>query len=105
MALFFSDDEILCNAYRLYREEVARHIEEIEALLAAAPLLSPDQKEVCSIKLHTMKGGAGFFKLDSVREKIKEMEKAFESEVNTPHARLTILINDLKAIAQKLPEA
>lgn len=94
-------------AYRIFFEEVQRHVDGITTLCNRADLSSQEVAEAAG-RFHTIKGGAGFFKLVELAGVAGALENGLKG-VEAAHAReklseLEPLLARLRAAVAALPK-
>jgi chemotaxis protein histidine kinase CheA len=94
------------TAYRMFCEELQRHLHASSAFFALSDW-TPEQLKEASGRFHTIRGGAGFFKLTELSRLAGELEKGLlhgsPSEVLAGRASLEELDRQLREVAQAIP--
>ncbi len=91
--------EILNGAYKIFVEEVRRHLSETRIAFYDGELPSPDLKATTG-RFHQIRGGAGFFGLDEIENTAREIEKILKSLSDSEGEEVTTL----RALYLKLEE-
>jgi chemotaxis protein histidine kinase CheA len=74
------DDElILAKARKIYLSELNIHIEKFKSLISEKQIQDVIVRDEVLIKLHTIKGGAGFFNFYSIHETVSSLELLLKS--------------------------
>lgn len=93
-------------AYRMFCEELHKHLSAAESFFAADPWTVEVLQEM-SGRFHTIRGAAGFFKLVEVASIAGELEKALvagsPSEVSAQGEYLRERYHKLREVAATLP--
>ena len=93
-------------AYRIFMDELTKHLDATAALFASTDW-SPEQLQEASGRFHTIRGGAGFFRFTKLASLAGELETLLGG--NAPEALandlelLLSLSNDLRLEAESLP--
>jgi HPt (histidine-containing phosphotransfer) domain-containing protein len=94
-------------AYRMFCEELQRHL-SASSTFFAQPEWTPEQLKEASGRFHTIRGGAGFFKLTELSALAGELEKGLlngsAAEVASRRASLEELDRKLREVAQGMPQ-
>lgn len=95
-------DSILTRAYSVYLNESVQHLQEIQTLLFSH---KPSKEELtrAAVRFHTIRGGAGFFGLNSIRQLAKVLEELTKHEQLDDMSRLQLVLEQLQAEIATLP--
>ncbi len=89
------------KAYRIFCEELQKHLEATSTMFITGDW-TPEQLREASNRFHTIKGGAGFFRLTSVASLAGELENLLG---DTDPADLAKMLDTLRDLDQKLRSA
>jgi chemotaxis protein histidine kinase CheA len=93
-------------AYRIFMDELGKHLEATKALFASAEW-SPEQLREASGRFHTIRGGAGFFRFTKLASLAGELETLLDGnspeELANDLELLRSLSDDLRLEAESLP--
>ena len=107
VTVFDSSKFISIRAYRIFFDEVRRHIGQAQTTLLEFENMSPDDMKRLACAFHTIRGGAGFFGLDQLSKVAGTLEETFghsPAEVIEQRADVIARISELAKIAAELPE-
>lgn len=94
-------------AYRMFVEELQKHLDASKGFFALSEW-TPEQLKETSGRFHTIRGGAGFFKLTDLSALAGELEKGLlngtPAEVASRRASLAELDRKLREVAQAIPQ-
>ena len=99
-------DPLHTKAYAIFVAEVEKHLATLGAVLAAETVLTAAELKDARIRLHTIKGGAGFFTLTEIARLAGELEEVCKqppSEVEKSRLHLRQSIDMLKKMAAAMP--
>lgn len=103
-----SKDLLSGNAYRVFVNEVDKHLKQVAASLAGGAEPSAEDTRAMSGSFHTIKGAAGFFGLQELGSLAGELEEkllrddfSWESQGEATRAQVERLVE----LVQKLPSA
>ena len=88
-------------AYKLFVEELTKHLADAHATFGRAAHTSSDDFIRLSARFHTIKGGAGFFGLT----RIAEIASALEQHFNQPDAATFIHGAEARSLLAELDSA
>ena len=94
-------------AYRIFYEEVQKHMAAGQILIGAT--VDPKECKEMSMRFHTIRGGAGFFQLKEISELATKLEKMLlmpDANINLDEARgifrqLEVLVRGMPAPVQQ----
>lgn len=97
---------ILVKAYRIYFDEIAKHLHEASSVLADATALSSESRYAVSARFHTIRGGAGFFGLSAIAEVAGKLEYLLarpDLDLRAEKEGIDELLHHLETLAGGLP--
>ena len=68
---------ITSAAYKLFIEELERHLCDAKSIMETSATLNDDQRKKLGAAFHTIRGGAGFFKLSEISLVAQDLEELF----------------------------
>ncbi len=97
-------DEILNGAYKIFVDEVHRHLKETRIAFYDGELPQPELKAT-TVRFHQIRGGAGFFGLDEIEKTACEIEQILKALSETGEGEvsaLRVLYNKLEEHVSKI---
>ena len=82
--------EILNGAYKIFVDEVHRHLTETRIAFSEVELPRPDLKAT-TVRFHQIRGGAGFFGLDDIEKTACEIEMILKALSETGEGEVSAL--------------
>ena len=96
-------DKLLAGAaYRIFHEELRKHLEATSTFFIHPESWSQDDLKGASARYHTIRGGAGFFQLTAIVEYSRLLETKL---LSSPPEILINQVGQLREIDSKLREA
>jgi len=94
------------TAYRLFVEELAKHLADATSTFARAQQATKDDLVRLGARFHTIKGGAGFFGFDRIAELAATLEERFNAKdaatfITGDEARS--LLHELESASREIP--
>ncbi len=101
------EERLKVNAYRLFHAELHKHLETARADLSGTAEPSREQLKKLGGIFHLLRGGAGFFGLDSLAKISQRLEEILLHDASRSAARLQEarqLVEEIERVAADIPE-
>ncbi len=92
------------TAYKIFLEELIKHLANTKELLAHPEPLNSDQIRIVGSAFHTIKGGAGFFGLNEIADQAGVIESYFLKATSSfSESEAKELVATFEVLAEQLP--
>lgn len=102
-----SDDKLIASgAYKLFFEELHKHLETASSVLSGAPSSIDESRLILGAAFHTIRGSAGFFGLSQIAKISHELEDLLlteESKAPVKIKKVKSLVDELQTLVSQLP--